>query len=180
VIEKADVHDCLADLLLYPREGFANALERCRAAGGDLPPEAREHLTEFEKQVRGMTPEQLEESFVGTFDLNPACVLEVGWHLYGDNYDRGAFLVKMRESLRRCGVPESTELPDHLRHILALLGRLPSEDAAALARDAALPAVEKMLAALAGTSNPYENVLKAVRAVVAAHGAPVRQKVKHD
>jgi len=36
-----------------------------------------------------------------TFDINPACALEVGWHLFGEDYMRGQFLVRMREELSK-------------------------------------------------------------------------------
>ena len=32
---------------------------------------------------------QIEETFTRTFDVNPACALEVGWHLFGEEYARG-------------------------------------------------------------------------------------------
>src|SRR6266568_3182701 len=55
-----------------------------------------------------------QELYVQTFEFNPACTLELGWHLFGENYERGEFLVRMREQLRRHGIAESNELPDHL------------------------------------------------------------------
>ncbi len=42
-----------------------------------------------------------EELYTRTFDLNPVCALEIGWHLFGEDYERGAFLVRMRDQLRR-------------------------------------------------------------------------------
>ncbi len=114
--------------------------------------------------------ESLQELYTRTFDLNPECSLEAGWHLFGEEYERGSFLVKMREELRRHGIPESTELPDHLTHALRLAARMEPGEARAFS-EFILPAVDKMLAGLAGKNNPYEDVLKAVRAALAQGAA---------
>ena len=41
-------------------------------------------LREFAQAWADLTPEQQQELFVRTFDLNPLCSLEVGWQLYGE------------------------------------------------------------------------------------------------
>jgi len=118
-------------------------------------------LGEFLEQTRSFSVEGLQELYAATFDLDPACSLEVGWHLFGENYERGEFLVKMRGELRRLGVAESTELPDHLAHALAALGHMEPQEAADFATACLFPALDKMRAALKGKSNPFENVLLA-------------------
>ena len=85
-------------------------------------------------------------------------LLEVGWHLYGEDYHRGAFLVRMRGLLREHGVPEETELPDHLTHVLPVLGRLDDARAEALARGYVLPALVKMLDGFGEKRNPYRQL----------------------
>lgn len=180
MIESARLYDTFASLLKYPGEDYPQTLEQCRRMLVEVNAEAAGFLTGFIEQIRGWDTTRLQELFVQTFDLNPVCALEVGWHLFGDTYDRGAFLVKMREELRRYGVAESTEVPDHLTHVLALLGRMQPEEADAFAANAVLPAMEKMLAGLEGKRRPYENVLKAIRAVLAGHHASVAEEVKHE
>ena len=39
-------------------------------------------------------PEQIQELYTRTFDINPVCTLEIGWHIFGEDYARGALLVK--------------------------------------------------------------------------------------
>ncbi len=180
MIEIVRLYDTFADLLKYPGEGYPQTVERCRLALEDVNAEAAELLGEFADRIAGWDTTKIEELFVQTFDLNPVCALEVGWHLFGDTYDRGAFLVKVREELRRHGVTESSEVPDHLTHFLALLGRMQPEEADELATIAVLPAMEKMLAGLEGKKSPYENVLKAIRGVLAGHHAIVAQEMKHE
>ncbi len=167
---RRDALDALATLLEYPGDGFA---ERARAAGAALAasaPRAVRALDGFLRRVReadaaGRT--ELEETYSRTFDWNPERCLEIGWHLFGERYERGAFLVRMREGLRGAGVEEGTELPDHLGAALRLLGRLPDADAAAFVREAVPPALEKVVAGFASVpDNPYADVVRAVRDAV--------------
>jgi nitrate reductase delta subunit len=164
-----DMHDLLATLLTYPRDDYLQVLAQCRAA---CPAEASRHLAAFAERIGGLFAAELEESYTRTFDLNPQCALEVGWHLFGDTYDRGEFLVLMRQQLRRHGLEESAELPDHLTHVLPLLSRMAPDEAAALASRYVLPALEKMLAGLGGRGNPFEALLRAARCLVARAAAP--------
>jgi nitrate reductase assembly molybdenum cofactor insertion protein NarJ len=67
----------------------------------------------------------------------------------------------MREQLRRYGIPESTELPDHLTHVLVLIDRMEHEEAAELAGQFLLPALAKVQDAL--KDNPYGSLIAAIR-----------------
>src|SRR3990172_6774062 len=106
--------DLLASLVKYPRADYKERVEACLRVLSEEHPGAGAILQPFADCVRGMSAEELEELYTLTFDINPLCCLEVGWQLYGEEYERGAFLVEMRQLLRDCGVRESTELPDHL------------------------------------------------------------------
>ena len=101
-----------------------------------------------------------QELYVQTFEFNPACTLEIGWHLFGENYERGEFLVRMRQQLRRHGIAESTELPDHLTHLLPLIACMEHDEAAQLAGEFILPALAKIRSAL--QNNPYESVIAGI------------------
>lgn len=179
-MSRAHVYEQFAKLLGYPHDGYVETAELCRRAVAEFSDEAQGNLGEFCSRIEEQKTEQLQESFVQTFDLNPICVLEVGWHLYGDNYDRGAFLVKTREQLRRHGVAESTELPDHLTHVLALLARMEPEEASAFAGQSVIPALDKMLAGIAGKTSPYEFLLVALRQTLAFAHQPAFQGVNHE
>ena len=101
-----------------------------------------------------------QEVYVETFEFNPACTLELGWHLFGENYERGEFLVRMREQLRRHRIAESTELPDHLTLLLPLVARMSHDEATQLVGEFILPAVAKILSAIHG--NKYEAVIAGI------------------
>jgi len=104
--------------------------------------------------------------------MNPVSTLEIGWHLFGEQYERGEFLVNMRGRLREAGIPEIGELPDHLLHVLPLLDRLDPQDARAFADTFVLPALEKIAAGM-----PRGNLFGAlVRALTHDLRAPAPQR----
>jgi nitrate reductase assembly molybdenum cofactor insertion protein NarJ len=117
-------------------------------------------------QLRYPDNPAMQELYVQTFEFNPACTLEIGWHLFGENYERGEFLVRMREQLRRYGIPESSELPDHLTHLLVLIGRMEQAEAAELAGQFLLPALAKIREGL--KDNSYGLLIAALQAKLEA------------
>lgn len=158
VIEATQLHDLLATLVAYPEAGYQARVEECRAALAQAHPSAVRPMAEFAKAIAPMSLEEMQELFTRTFDLNPVCSLEIGWHLFGENYDRGALMVKMRQELRRYGIGETVELPDHLSHCLTLLGRMEAERAQDFANSCVLPALDKMLGAFAGKAEGKETI----------------------
>ncbi len=159
----ADVYNLIAEWLSYPTEERAG----CGVASSDLQGSAAvEQLALFTEQTRNLNLHERQELFIQTFDLNPVCSLEMGWHLFGENYDRGLLLVKIREQMRRHGLPETTELPDHLTNGIRLLGVMERHSASYFAEAIVQPALEKMLTAICEKQNPYEHVLEAARLVI--------------
>ncbi len=155
---QAKRYNALADLVTYPGEDYRTRLQEC------------EHLepavAQFHSAIAPLATAELQELFTRTFDLNPLCCLEIGWHLFGENYERGALLVRIRQELRLYGVAESSELPDHLSQVLRLLARMEPERARDFAGACVVPALEKMLAAFSGTENPFRGLLLTVRQMV--------------
>lgn len=172
--------DTLAAVLRYPNEGYDTLVAACVAALGETCEAARRELDAFADEIRSLSQAEVEELFTQTFDLNPACCLDVGWHLYGEAYERGRFLVKLRGLLRDHGIVENGELPDHLSHVLLLMGRLMPDAGADLVREAVAPALEKMGAVLAQTDNPYRHVLAAARFLASQAVAGRVAEVCHD
>jgi nitrate reductase assembly molybdenum cofactor insertion protein NarJ len=74
--------------------------------------------------------------------------------------------------MRAAGVEESHELPDHLSHVLKLLGSVDAETAKGLCRRQVLPAVSRILAGFGEPGNPYQGVLEAVAEVLGAAYGP--------
>lgn len=165
-----DVLDGLARTLHYPGEEYRSSVKRCielcarLGSGGDAGARSvAEAMESFAAGIDGLSAGELEELYTRTFDINPVSSLEVGWHLYGETYERGAFLVQMRDLLRRCTVEESTELPDHLTHLLFALGRMNDGEASSFVTGHLLRAVDRMYEGFAGKHNPYAHVLAATR-----------------
>lgn len=142
--------ELLAQLFEYPDQSY---LARCRDAG----------LDEFAARIALLTTAEVQEQFIATFDWNPATALEIGWHLYGEQYARGEFLAEVREKLRRLGIPESVELPDHLTHILRLVGRMERTEAEEFTREYVAPAVAKLISALDPKDTPFSLLMQAIR-----------------
>ncbi|MBI3664404.1 MAG: molecular chaperone TorD family protein [Acidobacteria bacterium] len=164
------LYDQLAALFEYPGKDYAERVSRCAAALAAVQPDAASTLEEFCGQVRGRTAEELQEHFIQTFDLNPDCSLELGWHLFGENYDRGTYLVKLRGLLRRFGLAETHELPDHVTYALALLGRMPEAEAEEFAIACVLPALQKIRAAVK-KENSFHTLLEVVAALLGSRFA---------
>ncbi len=154
------LYHAFAALLTYPEEDYP---QRVEAALRLARPGCREPLEQFAQSVKALEIWELQELFTRTFDMNPVCSLELGWHLFGENYERGLLLVRMREELRRFEIKESSELPDHLTHALELLGRMDRDTGADFAAACVLPALKKMLEAIRSKENPFEFIVLAVQ-----------------
>ena len=149
-----EIFEHLASILSYPEGRIAGRVARLC----ELAPRYGQMLQPFVDYLESAGTKEVEELFTSTFDLNPSCCLEVGWHLYGEDYRRGIFLVDMRRTLAEERLPESIELPDHLSHCLRLFPRLEPDEARAFAEKYLLPAVGKILDAME-EDNPYTCVI---------------------
>lgn len=159
-MQPTSLYDAFAHVLSYPAEDYpARVYELMLAAPSTLAPE----LEQFAGALAGKSTLELQELFTVTFDLNPVCALELGWHLFGENYDRGLLLVRLRALLRQHGIAETGELPDHLSHALRLLARMDDHARRDFAAAIVLPALGKMLDAFRAKQNPYEPVLVALK-----------------
>ena len=158
----------LSRLLSYPDEHTVQTAEFLFVLLQGEIPEASQAASDFGAFAEQREVWEVEEAFTRTFDVNPACALEVGWHLFGEEYARGMFLVRMREELRKYDLPESAELPDHISHALAVVAAMPDDEAARFVRACVQPAVEKMKQALEGKETPYRHVVACLAAVLTA------------
>ncbi len=162
----------LRTVLAYPGPEYSAATERLNDTLTGEDPAVIESFAAFAAFVRAKSGSDLEEDFTNTFDVNPVCTLDIGWHLFGDDYSRGLFLAKVRKEMHDHGISETAELPDHLTHTLALLDRMDPPQAADFASACIIPAIEKMEAALREKSNPFAGVVKAAGASVRGRFCP--------
>ena len=153
--------EAIAPLFAYPDEGYAARAAATAAALG------LDDLRAYAALMGAVPLATRQELFVQTFDLNPASTLEIGWHLFGEQYERGAFLAELRGRLRDAGIVECGELPDHLLHVLPLMARMAPDAAAVFAETRLAPALEKIAAALPDGS-PFHRLIRATRACAPA------------
>ena len=147
-------YETLAVLLEYPKE-------HSTARRGSVA--TAEDLREFALCVERLALSELQELYTRTFDLNPACALEVGYHLFGENYKRGEFLANLRETEAPFDLGQEHQLPDYLPVLLRLLSKLDDDLRSSLISECLIPAIEKMLATFKDATNPYRSLLEVVR-----------------
>ena len=154
-------HEGLADLLEYPDTDWASMMEAYACA--DFP----EAFAKFRTIVEQLSLADLQELYIRTFDLNPVCALEIGYHLFGENYKRGQFLASLRETEAPFELGQEHQLPDYLPVLLRLLSKLVDEELrASLIGECLIPAIEKMVASFKDGENPYRYLLAAVQTVL--------------
>jgi len=168
--QSATIYDALADLYVYPNEQY---LPKLRSLVIQMPESAGALLREFCDDTDGLELHELEEAFTRAFDLNPAVCPEIGWHLFGERYDRGKFMVWVRAQMREMGIEECDELPDHLVHVLPVLGRLSGDEQKQFATQAVEPAMANMVAKSEESSTMFTKMLMGTQEfLVSTHGAP--------
>jgi nitrate reductase molybdenum cofactor assembly chaperone len=158
-MDDKSIYERFAGLFEYPGEDYRAKAEECLIA---LRHEHSDSalFEQFCAAIRDFNTDELRELFTQTFDLNPTCALEIGWQLYGEDYQRGEFLVRMREQLREHSLRESGELPDHLTHALVLLAHLEPAEASEFAQGYLLPALDKMRASWHEQRNPFSALVE--------------------
>lgn len=153
-------------MFTYPDSGWRLKLAVCTDEAGEHGDTVYEPLRRFFDWAATVTDHGLEEAFTQTFDLSPTCTLEVGWHLYGEDYNRGAFMARLRDQFAEYDVPETIELPDHLTNVLPLLERMPHDEAASLCDELVLPSLSEMRRTLEQEGSPFEPLLASTLALL--------------
>jgi len=159
--------EAVAALYGYPKADRGDVARTALAAIEPANADAAEMLQPLVAFLTTSPLAECEELYVRTFELNPVCALEIGWQLYGEQYARGAFLVRARELMREVGLEENTELPDHLPNILRVLARLRAPSVTKLASKFTAPSVRGMVDKLADRpDNPYRGLLAATTKLI--------------
>ena len=153
------LYETLGRLLIYPTKDVKKIAGECNRTVRSSDSPAATAVANYANHVESSTVADMQELYTRTFEINPVCALEVGWQLFGERYERGTFIVKMRQTLRDLQISESTELPDHLVHVLQALDRLESDEATQFAGLFLVPAVNKMIAGFKDKNNVYREIL---------------------
>jgi nitrate reductase delta subunit len=160
------LYGLLADLFAYPDDSYADSWLGAVAVFRPVDDEVAEALQKFIDETRELSLDELEELYTRTFDLDPSATLDIGWHLWGEAYERGRFLARMRERLVEVGIDEGGELPDHMTSILRFIPHLQEAQRDWWVNQYPLMALEPMLAALERSESPFRHLLAATRTLL--------------
>ena len=165
--------EALAAAYRYPDKGHVGQLERARQAVSAIDADAGDALARHADALSRLERVEIETTYTSTFDLAPCCPPYLGVHLFPDDgRDRAALMIGLRSSARNAGAPaDESELPDHLSEVLRCATSYPEDEWDDLGRLVLLPALTKMEALLAGSSNPYRHLLAATR-LLCSHTFP--------
>lgn len=159
--EELKLLDSLANVLEYPTEDWFSRLEKCKALSLLTDRAGNEYFSGFCVEIHKFVLLELQEIYTRTFDLNPVCALEIGYHLFGEDYKRGEFLARLRETENPYELGQEQQLPDYLPVVLRLLGQMEdAEERAAMIGYCLIPALKKMNETFEKKQNPYGNVIK--------------------
>ncbi len=154
-----------AELVSYPHEGVCDTADRLGGWLKQRHAAVYDAFEPFQKYIREARFAEIEECFTYSFDLNAAACLEVGWHLYGEDYRRGQFLAQMRQCLMQHHIEESQELPDHLSHCLKAAAILNEADTHRWVYEQLNPVIRKIRLQI-GEDNPYRALLSALHGLL--------------
>jgi nitrate reductase delta subunit len=166
------LYDLFANLLSYPTADLPHQAETCLAQLQPIHPDAAAALEKFSATLANRSRAQNEELYTVTFDMQPVCYPYVGYHLFGENYKRGAFMAQLNEAYHAFGYFAGDELPDHVPAILRFLAldsaNRQGDFCQALLNEGLLPALGKMRQAFGEQSeNPYASLLAALQLFLA-------------
>lgn len=158
-----NIYLLFAELLDYPNDSLPQRIEEYSRELANAFPKAAELLESLRGSQQDLGIARLQEAYTSTFDLQPECTLNLGYHLFGEDQRRGMFLAKLKELFHEGEVETRNELPDHLCYLLRYVAARPASDESnAIISDCLLPAVSKIAAAMKEKSHPYQPVVEAL------------------
>lgn len=159
--EKMLIIRIASHLLQYPGEEMINSLSSISDWISELSPgRTREALTGFLAELRNRKILSLQEEYSRVFDLNAATCLNLSYHKHGDERERGAAMVWLKQIYLRAGYEIAfNELPDFLPMMLEFLSVCSSEEYAWIVQEYRSQ-MEVLSARLQETESPYAELLR--------------------
>jgi len=150
----------LAAVLEYPTEDWNQRFEECKELSLLSADVSTDAFSDFCLKIRSLSLMELQELYTRTFDLKPMCALDVGHHLFGEDYKRGEFLANLKETEAPFDLGQEHQLPDFLPVLLRLLGYMENgELRSSLVAVCLISALEKMKASFKDQEHPYKAVI---------------------
>lgn len=152
--------ESFANVLEYPTENWRDRLDDFSKQSRLTGRSDSVYFADFYRMADETPILELQEFYTRTFDLSPVCALEIGYHLFGEDYKRGAFLARLRETENPYELCQENQLPDYLPVVLRLLARMEDEELRAeMTGFCVLPALNKMGEQLEKKKNWYGNAI---------------------
>lgn len=151
----------LAEVFRYPENRRTKVVFGLMEIVNKMVPEMVTIVKSFAEHAQNKTIPAQQEYYIATFDIQALCFLDIGYVLYGEDYNRGVFLVNMKNEQEKAGVDCGSELPDHLPNILTLLPKFQDEKMAEeMICSIMIPALQKMIESFNSNDNIYKGMLK--------------------
>ncbi len=135
----------LSKLFDYPGENYHDiVLEALNVVSKDYPKASKE--LEIFLELLPMHINELQELYSKSFEVQAVTSLDVGYVLYGDDYQRGVILVNLNKEHNKAKNDCGEELADFLPNLLRLLPKIEDEEMAnEMVTMLIATAVEKMM-----------------------------------
>ncbi|MDA3905252.1 MAG: hypothetical protein PF484_04170 [Bacteroidales bacterium] len=153
----------IAELFRYPDTSLESSVKQIQSLLVEKYADGLKEIIPFQEFLSAYNLPQQQEYYIKTFDVNALCYLDIGFILFGEDYKRGEFLVKLSQEHKKAENDCGSELADHLPNLLRLLDK--SEDkefVEELAYCLIIPALKAMLVSFKNESNVYRNVIQLV------------------
>ncbi len=158
-----EIYNLFAGIFDYPDPRMMGYVNACIPLAASLHSDAAVLLKSFKTGCEQAGRDAMEEIYTGTFDMKADSSPYVGYHLFGDDWRRSAFLAQLQERYHASGFSAGKELPDHLSVMLRYLtaaGDTPETEE--LADTCLVPALRKMAGSIDHNANPYGFALEAL------------------
>jgi nitrate reductase assembly molybdenum cofactor insertion protein NarJ len=120
---KLDHYASFAKVFEYPGEDYHEVvIEAIKSLGQDYPDSTKE-LEKF-LELLPMQSGELQELYSKSFEVQAITSLDVGYVLYGDDYQRGVIMVNLKDEHSKADNSCGEELVDFLPNLLRLLPKM--------------------------------------------------------
>ncbi|MEX2427944.1 MAG: hypothetical protein WD577_06830 [Bacteroidales bacterium] len=151
----------LAEVFRYPAPLKPDYPGELRRITGEIISDPDPAVEEYISHTTRKTIEEQQEYYISTFDVQALCYLDIGYVLYGEDYNRGVFLSHIKQEQENAGNDCGNELPDHLPNILTLLPMLSETSLAEeMIVSLMIPAIRKMIESFHSDGNVYKGMLR--------------------
>jgi len=138
-------YENISKLFEYPSDDYFKLIIQARDSLDDNYKEAKSKLDEFAKLLP-MQINEVQELYLKSFDVQAVTSLDIGYILYGDDYQRGLILANLTKEHEKVNNNCGSELSDYLPNLLRLLAKSDEKEFVEdLATMFITPALEKMI-----------------------------------